>query len=375
MQKIVVAVDSFKGSLTAHEVSNAVCETLRSEIPECEVVSVPLSDGGEGTADILVDAMGGIYHKVEAFDALMRPITVQLGVVDGVAIVEMAKVAGLAMLTMEERNPMKTTTYGVGVMLQAALDLGYKKIIIGIGGSATNDAGLGAMQALGLRCYNSQGRAMKNPITGADLSSVAHFDLSALKNRLQDVELTVACDVQNPFCGAKGAARIFAPQKGASPEEVAILDAGLRRVSNIWRKSCGVSVDNLPGAGAAGGLGGAFAALLGAKIYSGIECVLNLVEFDNKVKDADLIITGEGSIDAQSLMGKVLSGILARSKKSRIPVMAIGGRIFDKDALLKAGLVNCIEVSPRSIPIEEAVLPDVAIANIKAAIRNWVHPN
>ena len=372
MKKVVIAVDSFKGSLSANEVADTIAKVFYDVCPECEVVSLPLSDGGEGLTEVLVNRNNGRYHTIDAFDPLMRPIKVQFGAIGRCAIIEMAAAAGLTLLAEEERNPMNTTTYGVGVMIQAALDLGYRKFLIGIGGSATNDAGLGAMQALGLRCYNSQGRIIKDPITGSMLNDVTHLDLTSLKRKMVDVDLTVACDVQNPLFGPQGAAVIYAPQKGANAEEVQILDAGLRHISHVWRRCCGVVVENQPCLGAAGGFGGAFAALLGAKLRSGIDCVLDALDFDKVVDDADLVITGEGTIDAQSLMGKALSGLIRRSNQAGVPVLAIGGRVLDREVIIKAGVSECLEVSSRSISQEEAMQPEIARQNIISVISNWI---
>lgn len=372
MKKVIIAVDSFKGSLSAPEVAGAVAKAFNDVVPECEVISLPLSDGGEGLTEVLVDRLGGRYHTIDAFDALMRPIKVQFGAVERCAIIEMASAAGLTMLAENERNPMNTTTYGVGVMIQAALDLGYRKMLIGIGGSATNDAGLGAMQALGLRCFNSQGRVIKTPITGAMLQDVAHIDLTSLKRKMANVELTVACDVQNPLFGPQGAAFVYASQKGADAEEVKILDAGLRHISHVWRRCCGITIEHQPCMGAAGGFGGAFATLLNAQLRSGIDCILDILDFDNIVEDADLVVTGEGTIDAQSLMGKALTGLLRRSKQASVPVLAIGGYIADKEMIIRAGVSECLEVSSRSISIDEAMQPDIARQNIISVISNWI---
>ena len=372
MKKVVIAVDSFKGSLTATEVAETISKTFTDILPECEVVSLPLSDGGEGLTEVLVNRLNGRYHLIDAFDPLMRPIKVQFGAIGRCAIIEMATAAGLTLLAEEERNPMNTTTYGVGVMMQAAYDLGYRKFLVGIGGSATNDAGLGAMQALGLRCYNSQGRIIKTPITGGMLNEVTHLDLTNLKRKMADVELTIACDVQNPLFGPQGAACVYAPQKGANEEEVQLLDAGLRHISHVWRRSCGVVVEHQPCMGAAGGFGGAFSVLLGAKLRSGIDCVLDVLNFDNAVEDADLVITGEGTIDEQSLMGKALTGLLRRSNQAGVPVLAIAGHVEDREALIRAGVSECLEVSSRSISQEEAMKPEIARQNIVSVLSNWI---
>ena len=372
MKKVVIAVDSFKGSLTATEVAETISKTFTDILPECEVVSLPLSDGGEGLTEVLVNRLNGRYHLIDAFDPLMRPIKVQFGAIGRCAIIEMATAAGLTLLAEEERNPMNTTTYGVGVMMQAAYDLGYRKFLVGIGGSATNDAGLGAMQALGLRCYNSQGRIIKTPITGGMLNEVTHLDLTNLKRKMADVELTIACDVQNPLFGPQGAACVYAPQKGANEEEVQLLDVGLRHISHVWRRSCGVVVEHQPCMGAAGGFGGAFSVLLGAKLRSGIDCVLDVLNFDNAVEDADLVITGEGTIDEQSLMGKALTGLLRRSNQAGVPVLAIAGHVEDREALIRAGVSECLEVSSRSISQEEAMKPEIARQNIVSVLSNWI---
>jgi glycerate kinase len=372
MKKVVIAVDSFKGSLSATEVAETISKTFNDILPECEVVSLPLSDGGEGLTEVLVNRLKGRYHMIDAFDPLMRPIKVQFGAIGRCAIIEMATAAGLTLLSEEERNPMNTTTYGVGVMMQAALDLGYRKFLVGIGGSATNDAGLGAMQALGLRCYNSQGRIIKTPITGSMLNEVTHLDLTNLKRKMADVDLTIACDVQNPLFGPQGAAFVYAPQKGANEEEVQLLDAGLRHISHVWRRCCGVVVEHQPCMGAAGGFGGAFSVLLGAKLRSGIDCVLDALDFDNVVEEADLVITGEGTIDEQSLMGKALTGLLRRSNQAGVPVLAIAGYVEDREALIRAGVSECLESSSRSISQEEAMKPEIARQNIVSVLSNWI---
>ncbi len=372
MKKVVIAVDSFKGSLTATEVAESVTKAFNDVNPECEVVSLPLSDGGEGLTEVLVNHLGGRYHTIDAFDPLMRPIKVQFGAVGRCAIIEMAAAAGLTLLSEDERNPMNTTTYGVGVMMQAALDLGYRKFLVGIGGSATNDAGLGAMQALGLRCYNSLGRVIKDPIKGSMLQEISLLDLTALKRKMAGIELTIACDVQNPLFGPQGAACVYAHQKGADAEEVKHLDAGLRHISHVWRRCCGVTIENQPCMGAAGGFGGAFAALLNAQLRSGIDCILDILDFDNLVEEADLVITGEGTIDAQSLMGKALTGLIRRSNQAKVPVLAIAGHIVDREAIIRAGVSECLEVSSRSISLEEAMQPDMARQNIISAMSNWI---
>lgn len=373
MKKVVVAIDSFKGSLSSQKVAEAVSKAFADHLPCCEVVTFPLSDGGEGWTSVLSDALGGRYHRVPVVDPLGREMIARFGGVGEWAVIEMAAAAGLTLLSEIERNPLVTTSYGAGMLMRSALDLGYSKIMLGIGGSATNDAGLGALQALGLKCYDAQGHLMREAMTGGRMADVENIDTSLLKHRLCGVEIRVACDVNNPFFGPNGAAFVFAGQKGASAADIDLLDAGLRHVAHVYGKFSDVDIESIAGAGAAGGFGGSLSVLCGADLQSGIDCALDMLDFDTKAYGADLLITGEGSVDAQSLMGKVFSGIMKRASRNNIPVLVVGGRIEERERLSAMGVADCIEVSPRSLALAEAMRPDVAYNNIYKSVGRWLN--
>lgn len=372
MNKVVIAMDAFKGSLSAAEATAAVARALTDSIPGCTIDSIPLSDGGEGLTTVLVQSLGGHIHTINAVDPLMRPITVQFGAVSGCAIIEMATAAGLTLLTKKERNPMRTTTYGVGMIIRAALDLGYKQLLIGLGGSATTDAGLGALQTIGLRCFDSQGRLIKEPITGAMMNDISHLDTGALRRTLDGIDIKVVCDVQNPFCGPNGAAFVYSPQKGATPADVIVLDNGLRTLSHLYRRISPISVDSMKGAGAAGGFGGTLAALTGATMASGIDVVLDLLRFSERVEGADLVITGEGRIDQQTLMGKLVLGVVHRVRAMHIPVLALAGQIENRAAIMRTGLLDALEITPRGTDPDEQMRPEVAARNIYDTMTEWL---
>ena len=333
--KIVVAPDSYKDCLPAGEVAALMASTLRDLHPDWEVLELPLSDGGEGLLDVLLPALGGKMLEADVKDPLGRPIQARFGFSGETAVIEVAEACGLKLLSADERNPLRTSTYGVGELLLAARRAGAGHFLVGLGGSAICDGGAGMMQVPGL-CEALQG---------------CTFEL--------------LCDVDNPFIGPKGAARVFAPQKGASEADVEVLEDRLTALAERLLKETGVDVRNLPGAGAAGGLGGAFMACFGASSVSGIDRVLELLRFNELAHDADLIITGEGKSDEQTLMGKVPQGVLRHSRG--IPVGLLSGRIEGRPALLEAGFDRLIEVSPRSLPMEEAMKPEVAARNIRDA--------
>ena len=372
MKKVVIAIDSYKGSLTARQACAAVAEPIRERYPECEVIEMPVSDGGEGLTDVLVGQLSGHKHKIMVVDPLMRELEVELGSVEGCAIVEMAAAAGLTLLKKREQNPMKTTTYGVGLMIRAAIDLGYKKILLGLGGSATTDAGFGALQALGLRCFNSQGRLIKEPITGAMLADIVHIDSSALRRTLADIDIRMVCDVENPFCGPNGAAMVFSKQKGASYDDLVALDAGLRNVAHVIKRSTSISIDTIRGAGAAGGFAGSLASLANARIVKGIDQVLSMLHFDEKVEGADLIVTGEGRIDSQSFMGKVVGEIVGRMANRDVAVLAVTGQLANRQIVMNRGLMDVVVVTPENADFVSQMVPDVARVNIINSMREWL---
>lgn len=365
MKKITVAVDSFKGSLSSQEVAEAVARGVHRVLPQCEVRCVSIADGGEGTVEALVHTLCGEVVEVEVADPLMRRIVARYGVVDGgtTAVMEMAAASGLPLLSVEERNPLKTTTYGTGEMIADALGRGCRKILMGIGGSATNDAGVGMMQALGYRFLDAAGVELSGG--GEILSRIATIDDSGVMPQLREAEITVACDVTNPLYGDEGAAYVYAPQKGADRAMVEQLDRGLRNFAEVVRRHNGEDVASLAGAGAAGGLGGGFKALLGAKLERGVDMVLRAIRFDDIVRGSDLVITGEGRIDRQTVMGKAPSGVLRVAQSHNIPVIAIGGAVEMCEELEQSAFVAILPVVAGPIALERAMQRDVAAANVE----------
>ena len=344
--KVIVAIDSFKGCLTSKEANGAAAEGIRSVFPEAEVVEVPVSDGGEGYMEAFHAAVGGQLEEVAVRDPLMRPIKAKYLLHNEMAVIEIAKASGLTLLAKEERNPMVATSYGTGQLVADAVRKGAKQIIIGLGGSATSDAGTGMLRAL-IDTFARHGR---------------WDDIEVLK----DVSFTIASDVKNPLCGENGAAHVFAPQKGATPEMVLTLDERARKFAEVSAKHFGYDRSEMAGAGAAGGLGYAFLQYLDAKCMSGIQLLLDTIRFKEMVKDADLIITGEGSADRQTLMGKLPMGILEQAGK--VPVWLIAGKICDREELLKAGFVHVACINPPGITLEEAMRQEVAKENIRHTI-------
>jgi glycerate kinase len=340
--KIVVAIDSFKGCLTSKEANQAAAEGIRRVLPEAEIVQVPVSDGGEGFMEAFHAAVGGTLVEVPARDPLMRPITAKYLLKDEMAVIEMAQASGLTLLTKEERNPMVATSYGTGQLVADAVRKGVRHIIVGLGGSATSDAGMGMLHAL-IDAFARHG---------------SWDDIEELK----DVRFTMASDVKNPLCGENGAAHVFAPQKGATIEMVRQLDERARKFAEVSAKHFDYDRSEMAGAGAAGGLGYALLQYLNADSKPGIQLLLETIKFDEIVKDANLIITGEGSADRQTLMGKLPMGILAQSGSA--PVCLIAGRIGDREELLKAGFSQVKCINPAGITLEEAMRKEVAMQNI-----------
>lgn len=374
MKKITVAIDSFKGCLTSMAVEQAVMDSIHSLLPSCQVEVVPIADGGEGMLDVMVQLTHGRYVETEAHDPLMRPVVGRYGVTgdETTAIIEMAQVSGLPLLAENERNPMKTTSYGTGELIAHALSSGFRRFLIGIGGSATNDAGMGMMQALGARFYDGRGNELSTGC-GKLLASVASVDMTAFEERVADAFFATACDVSNPFCGKEGAAFVFARQKGASDEEVVLLDSGMQHFATVVQQVTGVSLTALPGAGAAGGIGGALAAFFHSTLQPGIELILEKIDFENKIKGADLIITGEGKADCQTLMGKVPAGVLKYGQRLGIPVVLLAGAVENPEFLLESGFAGVYAVTPVEMALDEAMQPEVARRNIKKKMIEVMH--
>ncbi|MCK6264693.1 glycerate kinase [Vibrio sp. ZSDE26] len=323
--KIVIAPDSYKESLTAMEVATAIENGFKKVIPNAEYVKLPMADGGEGTVQSLVDATDGKIVNVNVTGPLGEPVEGFYGLMgDGsTAIIEMAAASGIHLVEPELRNPLLTTTYGTGELIKAALDQGVKHIIVGIGGSATNDGGIGMAQALGAKLLDENGIDLA--FGGGSLNRLTSIDLSMLDPRLQTVSLEVACDVDNPLCGPKGASNVFGPQKGATPAMIDTLDANLAHYAKVIYNTTDQDVKDVPGAGAAGGLGAALIGLFDANLRPGISIVMDAVNLSDVVKDANLVITGEGRIDSQTIHGKTPVGVARTAKQFGLPVIAIAG--------------------------------------------------
>lgn len=364
MQRIILAFDKFKGSLTSEEVAHAFASGWHSVVPDCDILTVPIADGGDGLLLALSSALGAKYQDVVAYDPLHRPITTRYAMAGQTAIVEMAQVSGLALLSAEERNPMRTSTYGLGEVMRDAIRRGARHIILGIGGSATNDCGMGMLSALGYRFYDAQGEELS--ASGEAMCRVARIDATGVDTLLAECEIVVASDVDNPLYGEHGAAWVYAPQKGASPSMIEALDEGMRRFAEV----VGGDYHMIAGAGAAGGLGYALMAFLGARLMPGIELVLDAVGFDALLDGCSLVVTGEGRLDTQTLMGKAPAGVLAHAEQKGIPVVALGGRVEWSEELAKSGFMRIYEATPEGMPLDEAMQKTTAQQNIcHAAMR------
>lgn len=328
-KKVVIAPDSFKESLTALEVAEAVETGFKKVFPNWEYVKVPMADGGEGTVQSLVDATDGFIKEVEVLDPLGRKIEASYGISgDGKqAIIEMATASGLELLKQSERDVMQATSWGLGDLICSALDEGVERILIGIGGSATNDAGAGMIQRLGGKLLDAEGKQI--PYGGVALSKLQTIDLLELDARLSDIEIEVACDVNNPLTGPGGASYIYGPQKGADEEQIKELDQNLKHFAEIIRKDLDIDIEKEPGAGAAGGVGGALLAFLGAELRSGGELITEWLALEDIIKDVDLVITGEGGINHQTVYGKTPVIVSKLAKKYQIPVIALAGSISE----------------------------------------------
>jgi len=352
--KIVIASDSYKGSNTSLKVASLIEEGARAVFPEAEYVKIPIADGGEGTVDALVSGLDGTLVTVPAEDALGRTVDAFYGIVGGKAVLEMAAASGLPLLAENEKNPRIASTYGTGQLLAAALEAGYRDITIGIGGSATNDGGAGMAQALGYALKDASGSEL--PRGGAALADIASVDDAHVHPMLKDAAIHVACDVDNPLLGENGASAIYGPQKGADPAMVAELDAALEHFADVVESWKGREMRNVPGTGAAGGLGFGLIAFCDAVIKSGIDTILDLTDFETKLKDADLVITGEGKIDGQSIRGKVPIGVAARSRPAQVPVLAVVGDIgAGASAVYEYGIDSIMSTVDRAMPLEEAI--------------------
>ncbi|QIC85834.1 glycerate kinase [Serratia liquefaciens] len=369
LKKVVIAPDSFKESLSALEVAEAIERGFRQIFPQVQYVKLPMADGGEGTVDSMVAATGGEIVTVAVTGPLGQPVQAFYGLLgEGeTAVIEMAAASGLHLAPKAQRDPRMTTSYGTGELILAALERGVKTIILGIGGSATNDGGAGMMQALGARLLDDNRQAL--PPGGAALAQLAYIDLSGVDPRLQQVSITAACDVDNPLCGANGASAVFGPQKGATPEMVTQLDAALRHYGTLLEQATGREVINAPGAGAAGGMGAALLGMLNARLRPGIEIVIETLQLEEALRDADLVITGEGRLDSQSIHGKTPIGVARVAKRFGLPVIGIAGSLSkDYQVVHQHGIDAAFSVLDRVVSLEEALAE--AADNLEVTARN-----
>lgn len=354
--RIVVATDKFKGSLSSRAAGEAIKQGLLRAWPRAQVDVIPVADGGDGTAQALLDAVGGRWLERDVRGPDGKTVRAGFALLsDGTtAVVELAKASGLALIAPGQNDPRTATTYGTGELIAAAIDAGARRVLIAIGGSATNDAGTGALRALGARFLDERGDSL--PEGGAALARLASIDLTDAKSRLRDTRIEVACDVDNPLVGPNGASAVYGPQKGASPQVVTELDAALERFSVVAADATGANVRDVPGAGAAGGFGGGFLALAGARLVPGAELVLEIIGFDRRLDGVALVVTGEGKLDRQTLAGKAPYAVAQAAKKRGISVVGIAGSIDVRgDDLERIGLDAAESIVPGPMSVEEAM--------------------
>jgi len=369
--KIVVAPDSFKGSLTAVEVSDAIEQGVREIFPEAEIVKIPMADGGDGTVQCLVNATGGEILREKVTGPLGDEVWASYGILGDkkTAVIEMAEASGLTLVPENKRNPLITTTYGTGQLIKFALDQGCRKMIIGIGGSATNDGGAGMVQALGAKLLDKEGEEIG--FGGGELKKVFRIDTKYLDNRLSETKVLIASDVSNPLCGPKGASRVYGPQKGATPEMIKKLDESLAYFAEIIKRDLNKDIKDILGAGAAGGLGAGLMAFLDAELKPGIEIIIEIVKLEQAIKDADLVITGEGKIDSQTIYGKAPIGVAKIAKKYNIPVIAVAAIIGDDaDIVHQHGIDNLIKVSEPPMSLTEPKSKKIGL--VKRSIKQFL---
>lgn len=364
--KVLIAIDSFKGSISSVEGSKAIELGVRDVFPYAEIVALPLADGGEGTVEALLHAVGGTLVETNVSGPLSLKRNAQYGILqDGkTAVIEVAEACGLAYVPPNQRNPLLATTYGVGQLILDALEKGCKEFIIGLGGSATNDGGIGMLQALGFRFLNEKG--VEVGLGGQELQNIQSVDVKHVVPELAHVHFKIACDVNNVLHGPTGASRIFGPQKGATPEMVEFLDEGLRHFAHIIGSQLNIDLQNSSGAGAAGGLGAAFSGFLQADLQSGIELIMNIISMEKKMLGVDFVITGEGKLDDQTALGKAPLGIARLAAKNEIPVIALAGAVPTNAAVLnELGITSCFSIANGPMLLEEAMDFEVAFNNLR----------
>ena len=354
--KIVIAPQAFKGSLSALNVANAVQKGVRRIFPDAQILTCPVADGGDGTLETLVESSGGKIMETNVEDPTGKPIVAQWGAMgDGnTAVIEMARTSGLALLTLEERDPLNATTYGLGEIIVSALNKGFRKFIVGIGGSATNDAGAGMAQALGIKLMDREGRNLV--FGGAALQNLSVIDTSSIDQRVLESNFQIACDVNNPLTGPEGASAVYGPQKGATEENVRQLDSALGVFAEVAKRDLGKDISNLEGAGAAGGLGAGMIAFVEGHLRAGVDIVLDTVNLAEKLESADLVITGEGSIDFQTVYNKAPIGVARMAKARGIPTIGISGMLGKNYQIVhNHGIDAALSIANGPISLEESL--------------------
>lgn len=364
--KVLITIDSFKGSISSIKGSQAISLGIKDIYPEAEIVTLPLADGGEGTVEALIEATNGKLVKKEVMGPLKEKVNAAYGILgdEKTAVIEVAAACGLPLVPYNQRNPFVTTTYGVGELISDAIEKGCREFVIGLGGSATNDAGIGMLQALGFRFLNEN-----NEEVGLDakaLHEVWKIDLSNVNEKLKECTFKVACDVNNPLYGPQGATYVFGPQKGATPEMLKQLDLGLKHFAEVVFYELGTDIHDVPGAGAAGGLGAAFSGFLNADLQSGIELVLEIIGLETNMQGTNFVITGEGKLDEQTSMGKAPLGVAQLAKKYNIPVLALAGGITEETAVLnELGITSYFSIINAPMTLEEAMDSKVTYNNLR----------
>ncbi len=352
---LLFASDSFKGTLTSAQTIDLLTKAAKEVFGDCTCSGVPVADGGEGTTDAVIQAAGGEKVDVDVHGPLMEPVKAYYGKLDEKrAVMEMAVASGLPMVPEDKRDPRNTTTYGTGELIREMLNQGFTDISIALGGSATNDGGMGAMRALGVKFLDADGKELMG--CGADLGKVAHIDASGLEGRVKDTKFTIMCDVTNPLCGPDGATYTFGKQKGGTPEILDELEVGMEHYRDVIKEEFGTNADAIPGSGAAGGLGAAFSVFLHGEMKSGIETVLDLIDFDERLDGVDLVVTGEGQTDWQSCFGKVMQGVGCRCKAQGVPAVALVGSLGKgAEDIYAYGISSLMTTVDAVMPLEEVL--------------------
>lgn len=372
MKKIILAFDSFKGSANSLDIARTAKEAILKECPLCNVITFPIADGGEGTTEAICTGLNVNKVSCPAHDPLMNPIEVTYGITkDGTtAILEMAAASGLPLVPDALRTPVETSTYGTGEIILDALNRGCRRFIMGLGGSATNDAGTGMLSALGIRFLDKSGNILEPK--GGNLIHIASIDDSFFHPALQESFFTIACDVNNPLYGPQGAAFVYAPQKGASRDEVIALDKGLQHYATIIKEQKGIDITSIPGSGAAGGMGGGLLPFLQASLKPGIDTILDILHFRESLQGADLVFTGEGKLDVQTAMGKALGGIMKIAGEHHVPVIALGGGVEATTQLNEMGFTAVLSIQPAPVSLDKAMQKEFTLHNIERTVTQLI---